>query len=104
MNAHLILNLKHYLEAAGISMNELSRRSNLSQTAVFDILNSRARSPRLETLEKIASALEVTVADLLAEHRRADAENEMLVAFSQLPEHDQERLLQTAQAWLRKPD
>lgn len=104
MNPHLVANLKHYLDVKRVSMNELSRRAGLSQTGVFDIINARARSPRLETLEKLAEALEITVADLLMEHRRADAENEMLTAFSQLPEHDQERLLQTAQAWLNKPD
>jgi transcriptional regulator with XRE-family HTH domain len=104
MNPHLVANLKHYLDERRVSMNELSRRAGLSQTGVYDIINSRARSPRLETLEKLAEALDITVADLLMEHRRADAENEMLAAFSQLEQHDQERLLQTAQAWLNKPD
>ncbi len=104
MNSHLITNLKHYLDVRRMSMNELSRRSGLSQTAVFDIINARARSPRLETLEKIAETLDVKVEDLLREHRRADAESELLTAFAQLPEHDQDRLLQTAQAWLHKPD
>jgi transcriptional regulator with XRE-family HTH domain len=104
MNPHLVANLQHYLDVKRVSMNELSRRAGLSQTGVYDIINSRARSPRLETLEKLAEALDITVADLLMEHRRADAANEMLAAFSQLPEHDQERLLQTAQAWLHKPD
>lgn len=104
MNPHLVANLLYFLEHKNISMNELSRRAGISQTGVFDIINARARSPRLETLEKLAEALETTVADLLQDHRRGDAEREMLSAFSQLPEQDQERLLQTAQAWLHKPD
>lgn len=104
MNPHLIENLRHHLDRKGISMNELSRQSGLGQTGIYDIINSRSGSPTLKTLEKIASALETTVADLLRENRRAEGERAILAAFEQLPAADRERLLQTAQAWLRKPD
>lgn len=104
MNPNLITNLRYFLDQKGVSMNELLRKAGLGQTGIFDILNGRTQSPRLSTLEKIAEALHTTVADLLMDHQRADAEREMLAAFAQLPEHDQERLVQTAQAWLRKPD
>ena len=104
MTNHLIANLRHLLDTKEISMNELSRRSGLGQTGIADIMSGKSRSPRLDTLEKIAEALDTTVIDLLLDSQRGKAEQDILSAFSQLPEHDQERLLQTAQAWLRKPD
>ena len=85
-------------------MNELSRRSGLGQTNIADIMSGKTRSPTIATLEKIADALDTTVIDLLLERQRAQAEHEILAAFSQLPQDDQDRLLQTAQAWLRKRD
>lgn len=104
MNSNLTANLRYFLDHRDISMNELSRKAGLGQTGIFDILNGRTQSPRLATLEKIAEALGTTVTDLLQDNRRAEAEREILAAFSQLPAPDQERLLQTARAWMRKPD
>lgn len=104
MNDQLICNLQTRMADLGLSMNELSRRAGLSQTAVFDIVNSRANSPRLATLEKLAKALGTTVTDLLQAGDRAEAEKRILDAFSSLPAPDQERLLQTAEAWIGKRD
>ncbi len=104
MTNHLIANLRTLIEARGFSMNELSRRAGLGQTAVADIMSGKTGSPTLATIEKIAAALDTTVIDLLLAQRRGEAESAILDAFSQLPDHDQERLLQTAQAWLKKPD
>ena len=104
MNDQLICNLQTRMAHLGLSMNELSRRAGLSQTAVFDIVNSRANSPRLATLEKLAGALGTTVTELLQAGERAEAERRILEAFALLPKPDQERLLRTAEAWLVKAD
>lgn len=104
MSHHLIDNLRRLLETKEMSMNELSRRARLGQTGIADIMSGKTGSPRLDTLEKIAAALDTTVIDLLLENQRGKAEKEIVAAFALLPDDDQERLLQTAQAWLRKLD
>lgn len=98
MNAILSRNLVVTLRARGLSMAEVSRRANASETLVHDIVNGRSRSPRIETVAKIAAALGVTVADLLAQGKRSQAEAAVLSALHAMPEADQQRLAVIAQA------
>lgn len=91
-------NIERLLDQRQMSMNELSKRAGLGQTGIADILSGKVRSTRLETVEKIAGALGVTVADLLSPAARAAAEREMLAAFLKLPAEDQDRLIKTAEA------
>lgn len=92
-------NIQAHLERSGMSMAALSRSAGTNDTAVYDILKKRTRSPKLDTIAKIAKALNVTVIDLLTTGDRQAAEREILAAFAQLSPGDQEKLLATARAW-----
>jgi transcriptional regulator with XRE-family HTH domain len=58
-------NLVGQRERVGISQEELSFRASLHRTEV-GLLERGARIPRIDTLAKLAGALEVAPADLLA--------------------------------------
>lgn len=92
-------NIQAHLDRRGMSMAALSRSAGTNDTAVYDILKKRTRSPKLDTIAKIAKALDVTVIELLTTGNRKDAEREILAAFSKLSVEDQEKLLATAKIW-----
>lgn len=52
-------------EARGYSQGELARRAGLAKATVNDLESNAARSPGLDTLTRIADALDVHVATLL---------------------------------------
>ncbi|MBR9766001.1 MAG: helix-turn-helix domain-containing protein [Rhodobacteraceae bacterium] len=62
-------NLKEQMRRRGLGMAQLSRKAGLNETAVYDILKQRTESPRLNTIAKIAGALEISAADLLKPSR-----------------------------------
>lgn len=49
------------LTALGLSRRAASEKAELSETFIRDVIEGRARSPRMESLEKLAIALETTV-------------------------------------------
>lgn len=57
-------NLVSYRQRAGISQEELSFRASLHRTEV-GLLERGARVPRIDTLAKLAGALDTAPADLL---------------------------------------
>ena len=57
------LKIKEICEEKGISVTELGRMIGLSKSSIHTIINNN--NPTIETLEKIADALEVEVTDLL---------------------------------------
>ena len=61
------LRVSELLKERGMSASELMRRSGLSWTTIQPIAAGEASNPELDTLEKIARALEVKVSDLLDE-------------------------------------
>jgi len=54
----------------GLSYRKIAEKAGLGETAVRDIVVGRSRSPKLETLEAIAKALNVSVSYLAAEDDR----------------------------------
>lgn len=103
MSVILAENLRRYMRTKGMSMAALSRAAGANPTAVYDILNGRTHSPKLDTVEKLAGALETTVLDLLSSGEREHAERALVIAWATLDDHDRQRLLETAQAWAAKP-
>lgn len=97
-------NLRVLMEQKDLSMAALSRLAGTNATQVYDILHQRTRSPKLETIEKLANALNVSVLDLLSRGDRRRAEQELVAAFALLSQTDQERLLTVARAWLDAQD
>lgn len=96
----LAANLRALVEERHLSMKALSKAAGGGETLVYDIIHQRAKSPKIETIERLADALDVTVAELLSDQKRATVERDLLEAFDRLGPVDQERLLATARAWL----
>ncbi|MDW4549526.1 adenosylcobalamin-dependent ribonucleoside-diphosphate reductase [Defluviimonas sp. D31] len=57
--------LKSVMAQKEVNAAEVARVAGLNPTGVYDILSGKSQSPRLDTIEKIAGALSVKVADLL---------------------------------------
>ncbi len=51
--------LKYVLENSSLNAKSLSLRAGLNETAIGDILRGRSKNPRIDTLKKIAHALDV---------------------------------------------
>ena len=49
----------------GISINKLSKMSNVRQSSIDNIVNGRTQNPGVVNLHKIASALNMTLAEFL---------------------------------------
>ncbi|WP_181164453.1 helix-turn-helix domain-containing protein [Amaricoccus solimangrovi] len=65
MLSRLAQNIEHWRQIRGYSQSQLSQRAGLSATAVNDIFRTPDRSPRLQTVEQIAAALDITLWQLL---------------------------------------
>lgn len=66
-------NLVRHMTRFGLSQRALSRRASLDETTVKQILNGRSKSPRLDTVARLAAALGLDIAALIGESR-SDAE------------------------------
>ena len=66
MSEALAKNLKKYLDNQGIGMVTFAQRAGVGSATIHEIVSGKA-SPTLKTLEKIATAMGVTVNDLLKE-------------------------------------
>lgn len=93
-------NIRELMERQKISAPRLAERAQLNPTGIYDILSGKSRSPRLDTIVKIALALGVPASRLLEEERACGFRNQIIEVFSQLPEDEQRRLILTARAWL----
>ena len=87
------------MEQKGLDAAKLARASGLNPTGVYDIINGKSRSPKIETIAKIATGLGVPVALLFSEHPSAGPTEELLVLYDSLPQDLRELLVQTARSW-----
>lgn len=62
-----MLNIDYILRGKRISKTELARRANISRQALHSILTG---NPTLSSLELIASALEITLAELFQDTKK----------------------------------
>ncbi len=58
-------NIKRYRQDKGLSQDKLSKLADLSLNTVVKIELDESPNPTIETIQKIAKALEVSVDDLL---------------------------------------
>lgn len=93
-------NIKSIMERKNLSAPEVARRAGINPTGVYDILSGKSRSPKIETLGKIAKGLNVPIAQLFEESDDGDLRKEIIALFSRLPAAEKNRLLLTARAWL----
>jgi len=64
--------LREEREKSGVSMNALAQRSGLSQSMV-SLVERDLRNPTLDTLFRIADALEIDLADIIRRAKNAAA-------------------------------
>ena len=58
-------NIKRFRQDKGLSQDKLSKLANLSLNTVVKIELDESPNPTIETIQRIAKALEVSVDDLL---------------------------------------
>lgn len=93
-------NIQALMDHRGMNAAEVARIGGLNPTAVYDILKRKIANPRIDTLVKIAGALQIPVT-LLFEGKTDDGlRAEANALFGQLPADEQERFLATLRLWL----
>ena len=65
MTGELANEIRGRMEAGGFNQKSLARAAGLNETAVRDILIGKSRHPRHDTVQKIATALDCTAAQLI---------------------------------------
>ncbi len=58
-------NIKKYRKEKGLSQDKLARLADISHAAIVKIESGGIQSPSIDTVQKIAKALEVGVEDLI---------------------------------------
>ena len=58
-------NIKRIRQKKGISQDRLSKRADLALNTIVNIESGKSPNPTIETLQKIANALEVSIEDLI---------------------------------------
>jgi len=64
-NQNLAKNVKRLREAKGLSQEKLARLADVANNTLIKIETGENKNPTLETLKKVAKALEVGVDDLI---------------------------------------
>jgi len=97
-------NLEATMARKGTNPSEVARRSGLNPTGVYDILSGKSRSPRLDTLNRIAvQGLGVPLAALLAEPSEDDLSQELIEVIGLLPAGERRRVLAMIRAMASVP-
>lgn len=96
-------NIQAIMERKGTNAAEVARAARLNPTGVYDIMSGKSRSPRLDTIAKIAAALRVPVATLFEEQGEGELRDSIIEAVSLLSPEERRRILVTARAWASSP-
>ncbi|PZL72784.1 XRE family transcriptional regulator [Enterococcus plantarum] len=59
------LRLKNLCNEKNISINKLATLSGITQSTVDNIMKGKTKNPKLKTLHKLATGLDMTVSELL---------------------------------------
>lgn len=57
--------LKQKIEESGLTLYKLSIKSQVAYSTLHDIISGKAKNPRIDTITKIAGALEEKVESLI---------------------------------------
>jgi transcriptional regulator with XRE-family HTH domain len=66
-----VRNLRRLMDEQGMNPRSLSLRAGLNATAVRDMIEGRSRSPRYDTVQAMADALQTTPAILMSSEKTA---------------------------------
>lgn len=64
-NQNLAKNVKRLREAKGLSQERLARLADVANNTLIKMETGENKNPTLETLRKVAKALEISVDDLI---------------------------------------
>jgi transcriptional regulator with XRE-family HTH domain len=93
-------NIEALMVAKSMDAAKLARAAKINPTGVYDILSGKSRSPKIETVNKIAQGLGVPLSAIFEDRPRDQVERDLLGILSKLPAERRDLLLRTAQAWL----
>lgn len=97
-------NLEAVMARKGTNAAEVARRSGLNPTGVYDILSGKSRSPRLDTLNRIATqGLGIPVVSLLTDQADDALDQELLDTIGLLSPDDRRRILAMIRAMASLP-
>jgi transcriptional regulator with XRE-family HTH domain len=71
--------IQQELAARKWTMRDLERKAGLKENGVLNILRRKSLNPRIDTLQKIAGAMDCTIGELLGEPPKPTVENRALV-------------------------
>ena len=92
-------NIEAIMNLRGLDPAKLGRAAQMNRTGIYDILSGKSRNPRLDTVEKIAAALDVPPSALLAEKPIDELQAQLYSTLMALEPGERDRLLLTARAW-----
>lgn len=93
-------NIEALMEQRNLDAAKLARASGLNPTGIYDILKGKSRSPKIETIAKIAKGLGVPVSVIFSGPNEDGARDELMEVFDQLPADKRALLMQAAKSWL----
>ena len=92
-------NIEAIMKLRGMDPAKLGRAAGMNRTGVYDILSGKSRNPRLDTVEKLAAALDVPASALLVDRPIDEIQAQLYSVLMSLAPVDRDRLILTAQAW-----
>ncbi len=92
-------NIEALMKARGLDAAKLARAAGINPTGVYDILSGKSRSPKIETIGKIACALQVPIPAIFDDSSNEGLQQDIMFILGQLSQDKQDLLLQTARAW-----
>ncbi len=92
-------NIQGEMTAKGMTPASLAREAKLNATGIYDIMSGKSQNPRLDTIQKIANALDVPISQLFEKKSTTEMISALLSEARCLSEVEQRQLVLTAQAW-----
>lgn len=65
------MNIKNLCKKSNLSFKTLSEKSGISLTYIYELERGSKTNPSMETILKLANALEVSISELLDESKEA---------------------------------
>lgn len=95
-------NLKELKKEKNVSTKQLAERSNLPEKTVTRILSGRTANPYIDTLDRLATALECSIGDILAGTKAVVGDNNLSTLQESLDTITAERDLLVAENTILK--
>lgn len=101
------------LKVKGWSRYKLCKEANLAQSTLSDILNGKKLNPRMDTIQKIADALNVSVDTFFTQNKKDTDEKKISLpddsdiirierARKKMPEKEKEKMMKVLEAAFEK--